>query len=71
MFIESLIAQLSMWFQESDFGVWQVGETDEKLAEGIKLYAVSTVPAAKRSVLNDLIAVCVHSHPNHVCRRLH
>jgi hypothetical protein len=44
--------------QESDFGVWQVGETDEKLAEGIKLYAVSTVPAAKRSVLNDLIAVC-------------
>jgi hypothetical protein len=59
--------------QESDFGVWQVGETDEKLAEGIKLYAVSTVPAAKRSVLNDLIAVCVHNnaHPNHVCRRLH
>jgi hypothetical protein len=59
--------------QEFNFGVWQVGETDEKLAEGIKLYVVSTVLAAKRSVLNDLIAVCVHnnSHPNHVRRRLH
>jgi ATP-dependent RNA helicase DDX21 len=34
-----------------------VGETDEKLAEGIKLYALSTGQSAKRSILNDLIAV--------------
>jgi hypothetical protein len=73
VFIESLNCTIMDVVQESDFDVWQVGETDEKLAEGIKLYAVSTVPAAKRSVLNDLIVVCVHnnSHPNHVCRRLH
>jgi ATP-dependent RNA helicase DDX21 len=36
-----------------------VGEQDEKLAEGIKLYAVSTAPQAKRSILNDLISVSV------------
>ena len=36
-----------------------MGESDEKLADRIKLYAVSTVPQAKRSVLNDLISVCL------------
>jgi ATP-dependent RNA helicase DDX21 len=40
-----------------------VGETDEKLAEGIKLYALSTGQSAKRSILNDLIAVCMHFEP--------
>lgn len=37
--------------------LWQVGESDEKLADRIKLFAVSTVPQAKRSMLNDLISV--------------
>jgi hypothetical protein len=33
------------------------------LAEGIKLYALSTGQSAKRSILNDLIAVCMHFEP--------
>lgn len=34
-----------------------VGDSDEKLAEGIKLYAVATTATSKRSILGDLIMV--------------
>lgn len=34
-----------------------VGESDEKLAEGIKLYAVGATTTSKRSILGDLIMV--------------
>lgn len=38
-----------------------MGESDEKLADRIKLFAVLTVPQAKRSILNDLISVSTFS----------
>ncbi|KAI4304230.1 hypothetical protein MLD38_039772 [Melastoma candidum] len=34
-----------------------VGEHEEKLAEGIKLFAISTTPTSKRTILSDLITV--------------
>lgn len=34
-----------------------VGEEEEKLAEGIKLYAIPTTGTSKRTILNDLITV--------------
>jgi len=38
---------------------WQVGDQDEKLAEGIKLYAIATTSTSKRTILSDLITVCL------------
>ncbi|KAF9621565.1 hypothetical protein IFM89_022919 [Coptis chinensis] len=35
----------------------KVGDQDEKLAEGIKLYAISTTSSSKRTILSDLITV--------------
>ena len=35
----------------------QVGDEEEKLAEGIKLYAVPTTSSSKRTILSDLITV--------------
>lgn len=35
----------------------QVGDQDEKLAEGIKLYAISATATSKRTILSDLITV--------------
>lgn len=35
----------------------KVGEQDEKLAEGIKLYALSTTATSKRTILSDLVTV--------------
>ena len=34
-----------------------MGDSNEKLAEGIKMLAVSIPPSAKRTVLSDLITV--------------
>ncbi|KAK4769483.1 hypothetical protein SAY86_027633 [Trapa natans] len=34
-----------------------VGDRDEKLAEGIKLYAILATPTSKRTILSDLIMV--------------
>ncbi|KAL3735432.1 hypothetical protein ACJRO7_024547 [Eucalyptus globulus] len=34
-----------------------VGEQDEKLAEGIKIYAISATPTSKRTILSDLITI--------------
>lgn len=35
----------------------KVGEEEEKLAEGIKLHAISATPTSKRTMLSDLITV--------------
>lgn len=34
-----------------------MGEEEEKLAEGIKLYAMSATATSKRTVLSDLVTV--------------
>jgi hypothetical protein len=38
--------------------VWQVGDNDAKLAEGIRILAIPIPAAAKRAILTDLITVC-------------
>ena len=35
----------------------KVGDEEEKLAEGIKLYAMSATATSKRTMLSDLITV--------------
>lgn len=35
----------------------KVGEQEEKLAEGIKLYAISATATSKRTILSDLVTV--------------
>lgn len=40
----------------------KVGEQEEKLAEGITLYALSTTATSKRTILSDLITVRFDSH---------
>lgn len=39
------------------FSFKKVGEEEEKLAEGIKLYAISATSTSKRTILSDLITV--------------
>jgi hypothetical protein len=39
------------------FPLSQVGDQEEKLAEGIKLYALSATAASKRTILSDLVTV--------------
>jgi ATP-dependent RNA helicase DDX21 len=51
------VKKLSRKYLKNALTIDLVGESDEKLADRIKLYAVTTVPQAKRSILHDLIAV--------------
>eukprot|EP00249_Psilotum_nudum_P023971 c29043_g1_i1 orf=587-3001(-) len=51
------VKKLSKRFLQSPIIIDLVGQNDEKLAEGIKLFSVSTVSSAKRSILSDLIMV--------------
>ncbi|KAB5529082.1 hypothetical protein DKX38_019163 [Salix brachista] len=44
---------LSFGFEEDV----EVGDQEEKLAEGIKLYAISTTATSKRTILSDLVTV--------------
>lgn len=39
------------------FSLKKVGDEEEKLAEGIKLYAISATSTSKRTILSDLITV--------------
>ena len=39
------------------FSLEKVGDEEEKLAEGIKLYAISATSTSKRTILSDLITV--------------
>uniref|UniRef100_A0A0D6R213 RNA helicase n=1 Tax=Araucaria cunninghamii TaxID=56994 RepID=A0A0D6R213_ARACU len=51
------VQKLSRKYLNNAMTIDLVGDSDEKLAEGIKLYAVTTTTTSKRSILADLIMV--------------
>ncbi|KAK9678330.1 hypothetical protein RND81_11G204200 [Saponaria officinalis] len=51
------IKKLSRKYLDNPLTIDLVGEHEEKLAEGIKLYAISTTAASKRTMLSDVISV--------------
>ncbi|XP_039025554.1 DEAD-box ATP-dependent RNA helicase 3, chloroplastic-like isoform X1 [Hibiscus syriacus] len=51
----SWVKKLAKKYLDSPLNIDLVGDQNEKLAEGIKLYAVSTTATSKQSVLNGLI----------------
>ncbi|KAF4363120.1 hypothetical protein F8388_009786 [Cannabis sativa] len=51
------VKKLSRKHLDNPMTIDLVGEQDEKLAEGIKLYALSTTATSKRTILGDLITV--------------
>ncbi|KAK9670064.1 hypothetical protein RND81_13G174500 [Saponaria officinalis] len=53
----SWIKKLSRKYLDSPLTIDLVGDQEEKLAEGIKLYAISTTAASKRTILSDVITV--------------
>ncbi|KAG0615496.1 hypothetical protein M758_5G046000 [Ceratodon purpureus] len=53
----SWVKKLSKKYLKNPLTIDLVGDSNEKLAEGIKMLAVSIPPSAKRTVLSDLITV--------------
>ncbi|XVF41678.1 hypothetical protein PTKIN_Ptkin01aG0299300 [Pterospermum kingtungense] len=53
----SWVKKLARKYLDNPLNVDLVGDQDEKLAEGIKLFAVSTTATSKRTILSDLITV--------------
>ncbi|XP_024034658.1 DEAD-box ATP-dependent RNA helicase 3, chloroplastic isoform X5 [Citrus clementina] len=53
----SWVKKLSRKYLDNPLNIDLVGNQDEKLAEGIKLYAISTTATSKRTILSDLITV--------------
>ena len=53
----SWVKKLARKYLDSPLNIDLVGDQDEKLAEGIKLYAISTTATSKRTILSDLIIV--------------
>ncbi|XP_074301689.1 DEAD-box ATP-dependent RNA helicase 3, chloroplastic-like [Silene latifolia] len=51
------IKKLSRKYLDSPLTIDLVGDQEEKLAEGIKLYAISSTAASKRTMLSDVITV--------------
>ncbi|KAL6560647.1 DEAD-box ATP-dependent RNA helicase 3, chloroplastic [Orobanche gracilis] len=51
------VKQLARKFMDNPLTIDLVGDHEEKLAEGIKLYAISTTATSKRSILSDLVTV--------------
>lgn len=51
------IKKLARKYLDNPLTIDLVGDQDEKLAEGIKLYAISTTATSKRTILSDLITV--------------
>lgn len=51
------VQKLARKYLDKPMTIDLVGDSDEKLAEGIKLYAVTTSTTSKRSILGDLIMV--------------
>ncbi|PKU77785.1 DEAD-box ATP-dependent RNA helicase 3, chloroplastic [Dendrobium catenatum] len=51
------VKKLARKYLDNPLTIDLVGEEEEKLAEGIKLYAVSTTSTSKRTILSDLITV--------------
>ncbi|KAL8555011.1 hypothetical protein ACS0TY_002989 [Phlomoides rotata] len=53
----SWVNKLSRKYLNNPLTIDLVGDQEEKLAEGIKLYALSTTATSKRSILSDLVTV--------------
>ncbi|XP_068662654.1 DEAD-box ATP-dependent RNA helicase 3, chloroplastic-like [Aristolochia californica] len=51
------VKKLSRKYLNNPLTIDLVGDQDEKLAEGIKLYAIPTTSTSKRTILSDLITV--------------
>ncbi|XP_050224924.1 DEAD-box ATP-dependent RNA helicase 3, chloroplastic [Mercurialis annua] len=51
------VKKLARKYLDNPLQIDLVGEQEEKLAEGIKLYAISTNASSKRSILSDLVTV--------------
>ncbi|KAK9147184.1 hypothetical protein Sjap_007087 [Stephania japonica] len=51
------VKKLARKYLDTPLTIDLVGDQDEKLAEGIKLYAIPTTASSKRTILNDLITV--------------
>ncbi|CAN8255838.1 unnamed protein product [Cochlearia groenlandica] len=51
------VKKLARKYLNSPLNIDLVGENDEKLAEGIKLYAITATSTTKRTILSDLITV--------------
>ncbi|XP_076954111.1 DEAD-box ATP-dependent RNA helicase 3, chloroplastic-like [Bidens hawaiensis] len=51
------VQKLSRKYLKTPLTIDLVGDQDEKLAEGIKLYAIPTTSTTKRSMLGDLVTV--------------
>ncbi|KAJ7973179.1 DEAD-box ATP-dependent RNA helicase [Quillaja saponaria] len=51
------VKKLSRKYLDKPLTIDLVGDQDEKLAEGIKLYAISATATSKRTILSDLITV--------------
>ncbi|RID76638.1 hypothetical protein BRARA_B03601 [Brassica rapa] len=51
------VKKLARKYLDSPLNIDLVGDQDEKLAEGIKLYAISATSTSKRTILSDLITV--------------
>ncbi|KAH0855548.1 hypothetical protein HID58_007914 [Brassica napus] len=49
------VKKLARKYLDSPLNIDLVGDQDEKLAEGIKLYAISATSTSKRTILSDLI----------------
>ncbi|KAJ6844270.1 DEAD-box ATP-dependent RNA helicase 3, chloroplastic-like [Iris pallida] len=53
----SWVKKLARKYLDNPLTIDLVGDQDEKLAEGIKLYAIPTTETSKRTILSDLITV--------------
>lgn len=53
----SWVKKLARKYLDNPLTIDLVGDQDEKLAEGIKLYAIPTTSTSKRTILSDLITV--------------
>ncbi|XP_024980392.1 DEAD-box ATP-dependent RNA helicase 3, chloroplastic-like [Cynara cardunculus var. scolymus] len=53
----SWVKKLSRKYLNNPLTIDLVGDQDEKLAEGIKLYAIPTTSTSKRTILGDLVTV--------------
>ncbi|XP_039029290.1 DEAD-box ATP-dependent RNA helicase 3, chloroplastic-like [Hibiscus syriacus] len=53
----SWVKKLARKYLDNPLNIDLVGDQDEKLAEGIKLYAISATATSKRTILSDLMTV--------------
>ncbi|CAK9154945.1 unnamed protein product [Ilex paraguariensis] len=51
------VKKLARKYLDNPLTIDLVGDQEEKLAEGIKLYAISTTTTSKRTILSDLVSV--------------